>query len=68
MSTIWEVMILRYVGCQNSTRVPRPINRSFSIEPPQMDPAILTGTGSGQYCWWPQINSSPRPRIKMVYQ
>jgi hypothetical protein len=64
MSTIRDVMMVRNTGCRNSRRIPRPINRSFSIEPPHMDPAILAGTGSGQYCGWPQISSLPRPRIK----
>jgi hypothetical protein len=65
MSTIRDVMMVRNTGCRNSRRIPRPINRSFSIEPPHVDPAILTGTGSGQYCGWPQISSLPRPRIKL---
>ena len=68
MSTIRDVIMVRNTGCQNSRRIPRPINRNFSIEPPHVDPAILTRTGSGQYCAWPQISSLPRPRIKMVCQ
>jgi len=67
MSTIRDVLMVRNTGCQNSRCIPRPINRSFSIEPPHVDPAILTGTGSGQYFGWPEIRSRPRPPITMVY-
>jgi hypothetical protein len=48
--------------------IPRPINRSFSIEPPHVHPAILTGTGPGQYYGCPEISSWPRPPMTMVYQ
>ena len=58
ISTIGDVMILRYTGCWNSKRIPRPTNRIFSIEPPQVDPSILTGTGSGQYFGYPQVLQS----------
>ena len=67
MSTIRDVRMVRNTGCRNSRRMPRPINRTFSIEPPHVDPAILTGTGSGQYFGWPEIRSRPRPRMMMVY-
>jgi hypothetical protein len=49
ISTIRDVRMVRYTWCWNSRRMPRPIYRTFSIEPPHVDPAILTGTGSGQY-------------------
>jgi len=67
MSTIRDVMMVRNLGCWNSSCMPRPINLSFSIEPPHVDPAMLTGTGSGQYFGWPEIRSRPRPRMTMVY-
>jgi hypothetical protein len=67
MSTIRDVMMVRNTRCANSRRMPRPINRTFSIEPPHVDPSILTGTGSGQYLGWPEISSRPRPPITMVY-
>ena len=63
LSTIRDVRIVRNTGCQNFRCIPRPINRSFSIEPPHVDPAILTATGSGQYFGWPQISSLPQPRV-----
>ena len=34
MSTIRELRMVRNTGCRNSRRMPRPINRTFSIEPP----------------------------------
>src|SRR5690242_10789727 len=37
--------------------------RSFSIEPPQVEPAILTGTGSGQNFGWPEISAWPLVRF-----
>jgi hypothetical protein len=43
MSTIRDVRMVRNTGWRNSRRMPRPINRSFSIEPPHVDPSILTG-------------------------
>jgi len=41
MSTVRDVMMVRNTGCRNSRRTPRPINLSFSIEPPHVDPTIL---------------------------
>ena len=34
MSTIRDVVMVRNLGCRNSRRIPRPINRGFSIDPP----------------------------------
>jgi hypothetical protein len=48
MSTIRDVMMVRNTWCRNSRRMPRPMNRSFTIEPPHVDPSILTGKESGQ--------------------
>jgi len=68
MSAIRDVMMVRNAGCRNSSCMPRPIIRAFSIEPPHVDPSILTGTGSGQYFGWPETRSPPRPRMTMAYQ
>src|ERR1700730_10982233 len=47
--TLDVTMGVEYSGCQNSRCIPRPTKRRFSIEPPQVDPAMATKVGSGQY-------------------
>src|SRR5664280_750811 len=39
--------------------MPRPTSRRFSMEPPQVEPAITTRTGCGQYCGCPEIRAEP---------
>lgn len=43
ISCIGDVTIgVAYSGCRNSKCIPRPTYCSFSIDPPQVDPAIAT--------------------------
>ena len=60
-SRITEVRIGSNSGWPNSRRMPRPMNRVFSIDPPQLEPWMVTGMGCGQNTGWPEINAWSHP-------
>src|SRR5690242_15500398 len=64
-----EVTIgVAYAGWRNSRCIPRPTYCSFSIDPPQVDPAIATCTGSGQNSGCPDSSASLPPSSTAVYR
>ena len=58
-----DVMIgVGYSGWRNSRCMPRPTYCSLSMEPPQVEPAMATCTGSGQNSGWPEMRASLPPK------
>ena len=50
-----EVVIGSNAGCANSMCMPRPMKPLLIIEPPQVEPLMVTSVGSGQNTGWPEI-------------